>query len=146
MPKTIHYAADGTITEIPDPRPLTEQQAEQLETMAEARGQATRDNFSFNGVKVTLTRETEDAISKAYSALGRKPPGSVINWEVERGLFMDFDLAAISALADAAFDHVQACFSHSKTLTQAIMGATTADELDAISVWEGWPDSDSTLL
>lgn len=96
------------------------------------------ERFSFDGVQMRLDESAENALSKCHAALSRQPAGTVIDFEVSRGVFMEFDLAAVGALSDAAFLHVQACFSNAKRLTGLINAATTLAELDAIDLDSGW--------
>ena len=108
-----------------------------IEAVAALRRGAVED-FSFNGVRMRLDESTENALSKACAALERQPAGTQIDFEVSRGVFMEFDLAAIGAISDAAFVHVQRCFSNARRLTALINAALDLETLDAVDLNEGW--------
>lgn len=112
-----------------------------IEAVAMLRRSAIADTFAFNGMAMKLDPETENALSKAYAALQRQPAGTMIDWEVARGEFMSFDLATIEAISDAAFLHVQACFSNARRLTALIDAAEDIAALDSIAITldAGWP-------
>ncbi len=121
------------------PIDLSTLKLQRLEDLAIQRKEAVK-TFTFAGQPLRLDTQTEDAISKAKAGLERNPT-SVIDWEISRGVFVTFDLATILALADAAFAHVQACFSRVRVLTGEIQDATTAAELNAIDLTSGWPQA-----
>lgn len=112
---------------------------ERIEEVAEARKAAIIETFSFNGMSLKLDSDTENALSKAYAALERQPAGTAIDWEVSRGNFVPFDLPTVAAISDAAFAHVQACFTNAKRLTVAINAAADLEALEAIEL-DGWPE------
>lgn len=109
-----------------------------IEAVAALRRAAVTDTFSFNGMAMRLDADAENALSKAYSALKRQPDGTSIDWEVSRGVFMSFDLAMVEAISDAAFEHVQRCFTNARRLTALINAADNLAILDAIDLDNGW--------
>lgn len=109
-----------------------------IEAVAALRRGAVINDFSFNGVPMKLDESCENALSKAYAALSRQPVGTEIDFEVSRGNFMSFDLAAVGAISDAAFVHVQRCFTNARRLTDAIIAAEDLAALDAIDLETGW--------
>lgn len=118
---------------------LAARKADRIEDVAAARKAAVIETFAFNGLHLKLDESTENALGKAYSALSRQPAGTTIDWEVTRGVFMAFDLPTIEAISDAAFVHVQACFTNAKRLTLLINAAGDLDALNAIEL-DGWPE------
>lgn len=112
--------------------------AERLEALAERRKFASQ-NFTFNGMAMKLDPDTENAISKAIMSLERQPEGIVINWEVTRGEIVPLDLATLHAIGDAAFVHVQACFTNVAAITALILAAPDGEALDAVDLDVGWP-------
>lgn len=110
-----------------------------IEAVAMLRRAAVMDSFVFNGMAMRLDPETENALSKAFSALQRQPAGTVVDWEVSRGVFAEFDFDTVAAISDAAFLHVQACFSNAKRLTAAILEAEDLAAIDEIDLNAGWP-------
>lgn len=97
-------------------------------------------NFSFMGMPLLLDGDTENALSKAIQGLTRAPIGSTVDWEIMPGYFQTFDLATVSAIGDAAFAHVQACFTNVKNKVLAINAATTVEDVMAIDLTSGWPN------
>jgi len=118
---------------------LARLKAARIEAVADLRRAAVIDTFAFNGMALRLDADAENALSKAYSALGRQPAGTTVDWEVTRGVFVEFDLAMVEAISDAAFVHVQACFSNARRLTALINDADDVAALDAVDVSVGWP-------
>lgn len=89
--------------------------------------------FSYLGAPVALSSQAQQDIGNAIAALARKPPGAMIKWEIVDGYYVEMDLPALEAFGDAAFDHVQACFDNSESMTSAALAGEPYD-LEA-----GWP-------
>lgn len=117
---------------------LARAKSDRIEAVATRRKGAVTNNFAFNGMAMKLDPETENALSKAYAALQRQPAGTAIDWEVSRGVFMSFDLPTVGAISDAAFGHVQACFTNAKSITAQIIAAEDLAALDALDLDAGW--------
>ena len=117
---------------------LDDLKALKLEALA-ARRKVASQNFTFAGMPLKLDPDTENAISKAIMSLARQPEGTVINWEVSRGVIVPFDLVTLEAIGDAAFVHVQACFTNVAAITALIVAAADAEALDAVNLDTGWP-------
>lgn len=134
MSKTIITHPDGTVEIIADPRPIEVQRAERLEQLAARRALAEQ-AFTFKGVSMRLDDKTQARISSAVAGLALKPEGSMVRWEVSRGVFASFDLPTLQAIGEAVFDHVQACFANVETLTAVIMAADDPSEVDLETGW-----------
>lgn len=117
---------------------LAEAKAARLDALA-ARRKGASQAFTFNGMSLRLDADTENAISKAIQALERQPEGTTISWEVSRGVIVPFDLATLHAIGDAAFLHVQACFTNVATITALINAAETVEAVQAVDLQTGWP-------
>lgn len=113
--------------------------AHMLDLIAARRWVAIRDGFTFGGSPVTLDDRAQARIDTAIAGLKRQPSGATVEWEVARGVFQTMDLATLEALGDAAFAHVQACFSNSKPMMQAATDAADIAALNAIDLEAGWP-------
>ncbi len=118
---------------------LARAKAERIEAVAGLRRAAVIETFDFDGMALRLDESCENALSKAYAALQRQPAGTEVDFEVSRGIFMTFDLATIGAISDAAFVHVQACFSNARRLTALINDAADLAALGAVDLSVGWP-------
>ena len=95
--------------------------------------------FSFAGAPLIMDYVTEARITSAVVYLQRNPEVTTIHWDLDKGNFVVLDRDDLFAFADAAGDFVQGCFSHSKTLVDAINECVDLDELDAIDITAGWP-------
>ena len=123
---------------VPAPATLAEAKTARLEALA-ARRKIASQNFTFNGMALRLDPDTENAISKAIQSLARQPEGTVINWEVSRGIIVPFNLATLYAIGDAAFLHIQACFTNVAAKTTLINAAETIEAVNAVDLETGWP-------
>lgn len=128
---------NGTTWTLTDPRTLESAREMKLEELSKCRRDA-EENFTYGGVSIKLDSDTQARIDSAISGLERKPAGTTIWWQTGT-TFTQFDLPGLEALGVAAFDHVEACFNNSKTITESILAATTIPAIDAISVTVGWP-------
>jgi hypothetical protein len=77
-------------------------------------------------------------ITGAYNLI-QIDPTRIIDWKAADG-WAQLDATAITAIATAVSDHVQACFSREKALTLLIEATTTIEELEAIDLESGWPE------
>jgi hypothetical protein len=96
-------------------------------------------SFTFGGMPIELDLETKVNITGAVSGLERNPDVLGLDWSLGDGEFVFLDRATMFGLADAAFLHVQACFTHAKDLVASLKAATTCSEIDAVDVTVGWP-------
>jgi hypothetical protein len=95
--------------------------------------------FIFNGMPIELDLETKANITGSVSGLDRNPDVTGLDWSLGDGEFVFLDRASLYALADAAFLHVQGCFTHAKTLVTDLKAAADCTALDAIDITVGWP-------
>lgn len=105
--------------------------------------QALRDekigSFVFGGMAIELDLETKANLTGVVSGLDRNPDVEGLDWSLGGGEFVYLDRATLYGLADAAFLHVQACFSHARTVITTLKEQTNCTELNAIDVTAGWP-------
>lgn len=118
---------------------LSRVKSERIEAVAALRRAAVIDTFTFNDMPIRLDESVENALSKAYAALQRQPEGTTVDFEISRGVFLELDLALVGAISDAAFIHVQTCFTNARRLTAVINAAEDLTALDAIDLGQGWP-------
>lgn len=119
---------------------LARVKSERIEAVADLRRGAVVETFTYNEMAIRLDESCENALSKAYAALLRQPAGTQVDFEVSRGVFVEFDVSTVGAISDAAFVHVQACFSNARRLTVLINAADDLDALNSIDLNTGWPD------
>lgn len=91
--------------------------------------------FTLNGMFIATDDVSLQRISDAVSA-AEKHPAHVFDWQVNETTFVRLGKAEINAIGDAAFYHIQGCFSVQKQLLQEAQAAKTPAELDAIT----WPE------
>lgn len=124
----------------PEPVVLTlEQEREAFFIRVGDRRRIASQNLTFAGMSIFLDAKTEDAIHKGIKGLERSPPGATIKFEVRPGRTTEMDLTWMSALGDAGFALVQACFSHSSDLCDLGWLAETVADLREIDIESGWP-------
>jgi hypothetical protein len=134
----------GVVTESVEAVPLSKAE------VAEARKAdlaAYRYRVETGGVTVGGTLIASDRQSQAMIA-GAKlfadmNPAAMIDWKGASG-WVQIDAAAVTAIANAVGDHVQACFSaeriHAEALDAIVADtAGTADDLIAHDITTGWP-------
>lgn len=128
----------GTEWTLTDGRTLESAKAIRLLDLKEVR-QSKEKNFTWNGVFVYLDDKTQNRLDAALKGLELAPLGTLVNWEVSTGTFVDFDLNTLRAFAFAAWNHIRLCFVTAKTITTNISNCTTIAEVDAIDIATGWP-------
>jgi hypothetical protein len=96
-------------------------------------------NFSFGGLTMELDYITEHRLTSAALGLMRNESVTEVKWDLGGLTFIVIPRADMLALADAAFNYVQGCFSRSKELGELLNAATTVDEATAIDLEAGWP-------
>jgi len=129
---------DGTSWSTQDLRVLDEVKQIALLNLSVRRKQA-EENFTFSGMSIRLDEGTQSRIDGALNGLERKPAGTTVPWQVSPGVFTEFSVTTMEALALAAFDHVEACFNNAKVIANQISGATTNAQVDEVNLEIGWP-------
>ena len=89
-------------------------------------------------VKSTESAQSNITGAKVYTD---ENPDAVIDWEIQKGQWVQINATQVRALASAIGVHVQATFSYAKTLEDQINAVTTLPELWAIRETDGWPGS-----
>lgn len=90
----------------------------------------------------TVVRSDEGSQSKIAGAVqlfGTDPTLDTIDWEAQPGVWTTIDREAITAIGIAVGRHVQAAFSRSRALHDAIAAAPDIETLEAIDIETGWP-------
>lgn len=118
---------------------LADQKAGALAALAARRYHAEISGATFGGNAIPTDRVTQAKLTAAYIKASADVNYQIANWKSPDGTFATLDAVAITALANAVHDHVQACFDHEATLSAAINAATDATELAAVNLETGWP-------
>jgi hypothetical protein len=84
---------------------------------------------------------TQGKVTGAVQLFTLNPALTALDWEVAPGVFATIPRASVEAMGVAIGLHVQACFTRSRQLTEAVLAATTHTQLDTIEaqIEEGWP-------
>jgi len=104
-----------------------------IEELASKRFTVETSGVWVGGVEVKTDRESQATLASALLAM-RSGMLNVIDWKTGDGSWVQLDLAQIEAVAGAVAQHVQAAFSTERALSQAVLQATTVQEVEAI-VW-----------
>lgn len=141
-PKTRHEVLgwSGTVWTLTDNRSLESAKAIKLQDLKEIR-KSKEKSFTWNEFFIYLDDKTQNRLDAALKGLELASQGTVVNWEVSTGIFVDFDLNTLRSFAFAAWDHIRLCFVTAKTITGDINNCTTIAEVDAIDITTGWPGS-----
>lgn len=104
-----------------------------LEEVAARRDQIVQ-SFTFNGMPVALNDKTIANLTAATVGLERNAGVEAINWAISKEVFVSIPRAAMFAMADAAFNHVQNAFTAQMTIAQEIVAATDIEALRVIDI------------
>lgn len=85
-----------------------------------------------DGVAIATDRQSQSMLSSALAYLQQQPEG-VVRWKTPSGVFVDLDLAALTAAAMGVAAHVQRCFAREAEAVAGIAAGTisTTAEIDA---------------
>lgn len=91
------------------------------------------------GASIRTDETSQAKITGAVNLFSHDETLTHIDWEAQPGIWVQLDEATMLAIGVAVGRHVQACFSHAKTLSEAITSAEDHAALDAIDIEAGWP-------
>jgi hypothetical protein len=99
-----------------------------------------REQAGFEGADghVATDAETQGRLTNTVTYMDKGAVASV-DWERAPGVFAALSAQDVADLAVAVGAHVQACFTQSRVLTEAVQVATTPEALSAIDIHAGWP-------
>ena len=141
MPIPAKYEAlswSGSDWVLTETRTLQTAKIFKLEDLKRSR-QAAETDFTFQGMFIRLDEGTQARINSALKGFELAPPGTTTPWEVSTGNFIELDQVQLSAIGQAAWEHVRQCFIHSKSITDQINACANIAEVDEIDVDNGWP-------
>lgn len=113
------------------PRPWEQLKASLLSHAAMKRYGKEVDGIEVGGASIKTDRDSQSMIAGAF-ALVQDDPQKVIKFRTSAG-FVDLDAAAVTAIARAVGDHVQACFALEADVVAQIEAQTltTFEQVDA---------------
>lgn len=121
----------------PPPLLLEEVKTDKLLALAAKRWAVETGGILINGAKIHTDIDTQTKISGALQLVNRVPE-TLIDWKAATG-WIQLSKEDVEAIADRVGQHIQACFSRERSLTEAIMNAGNAEDVEAIDINSGWP-------
>jgi hypothetical protein len=91
-----------------------------------------------NGSPVQTTTKAQNRLNGVYAACQLNTE-RIINFKSYDGSWVQLSVDAVNAIASAVADHVQACFTHEKSIAELINSAESYDDFIAIDITVGWP-------
>lgn len=139
--ETVLQVVDGHPVRVPtdEPIPLAEQKAAKLQAVRDRRWIAENAGVTVNGALIRTDERTQQKVTGALELFrqnGELPP---LDWEAQTNVYITLDQPTLAAIGVAMGMHVQACFSRSRELCEAITAAADAEDLAAIDIEAGWP-------
>jgi hypothetical protein len=133
---------DGAPVRVADdePIPLAELKAAKMQAVRDRRWGAENAGVTANGTPIRTDERTQAKVSGALELFRQNEELTSLDWEAQPGAFVTLDQPTLAAIGVAIGMHVQACFTRSKELCEAITAAADAEALAAIDINVGWPD------
>lgn len=140
----VELAAIGVTRVVPpvvEPEPLTLEQrkADLADEVRNRRWQTETGGTVVNGVPIRTDVGSQGKIADAIALLERDTALGAVDFEAQPGVWVSLDLSALTAIGIAVGRHVQAAYTRSRALHEAIEAAETLEALDAIDITAGWP-------
>jgi hypothetical protein len=141
MPTEIRMNCEtGEIEEIElAPLTLAERRVQLANAVRARRWQVETGGLVVAGAPIRTDEGSQAKISGAVALFDNDPTLTAIDWEAQPGIWVTLDEETMRAIGVAVGRHVQACFSHARSLIEAITAAADQAALDAIDVEAGWP-------
>jgi len=136
-PGADHHWQGGQWVEVP--APLEELRVARLAALADKRWRVETGGVMVAGALVRTDATSQSKITGAVSLFDNDPELVSIDWEAQPGVWVTLDAASMRAIGIAVGRHVQACFSHARTLSGQIVAAEDKAALDAVDIEDGWP-------
>lgn len=90
---------------------------------------------------IVTTKESQARITGMWAAL-QINPDLVVDWkDSSTGSWSVLGITEITVISGAVANHVQACFTREKELSDIINVCTTLEELRAVNIYTGWPEN-----
>lgn len=105
-----------------------------LATAAATRWDKEQGGATFNGMAIATDSASQAKIAGAVDYLAKKDPGATVSFKATNG-FVELDLTAMTAVAMAVGDHVQACFALERTVAEAIAAGAITTEAQVIAAF-----------
>lgn len=137
---TVIDLATGEVTTVTLPEPtLAERKAAMREAVRAMRRAVEVGGTTVAGSPIRTDEGSRGNITGAVALFDNDPTLTTIDFEAQPGLWVTLDEATMRAIGVAVGRHVQACFSHARSLDEAITEAADNAALDEINIGAGWP-------
>lgn len=137
-------AAIGVTREThPEPEaPTLEQRRDALaDAVREKRWEVETGGTLVNGIPIRTDLGSQGKIADAIALVERDPEMTAVDFEAQPGVWVSLDQPTLTAIGIAVGRHVQAAYTRSRSLHEAIAAAETIEALDAIDINAGWPSN-----
>lgn len=94
--------------------------------------------ISFGGATIRTDEVSQAKLNGAVALFDKDPTLTGIDWEAAPGVWTQVSKDAVTAIGIAVGRHVQACFSRSRELSEAVAAAKSHQALSAINIADGW--------
>lgn len=132
-------SAFGFVEYQPPVDTLEQRKAKMHEAIRAKRWHVETGGIVVSGAPIRTDETSQAKITGAVSLFASDDSLTSIDWEAQPGEWVTIDAATMTAIGIAVGRHVQACFSHARTLSEAVEVAEDHDALDLIDVEAGWP-------
>lgn len=118
---------------------LDARKANMLAAIRDARWQHEQAGFTGPAGPVRSDDATQGKVTGAVQLFDLNPDLTTLDWELAPGVFASVTKAQLTDMGVAIGAHVQACFTRSRQLTEAVLAAATHAELTTLDLESGWP-------
>lgn len=118
--------------------PLADLKAAKVAAIRERRAQAEAAGVTVGQAVIATDERTQNRVANALELFARDQAMAAVDWEVAPGAFVTLDEAATAAIGVAIGRHIQACFSRSRELIEAVAAAQTRGAVLALDIDAGW--------
>ncbi|MGV6876803.1 DUF4376 domain-containing protein, partial [Pseudochelatococcus sp. B33] len=118
---------------------LEQRRAALADAVREKRWEVETGGTIVNSVPIRTDVGSQGKIADAVALLERDLDLTTVDFEAQPGIWVSLDLPMLTAIGIAVGRHVQAAYSRSRALHEAIEAAESIEALEAIDIQSGWP-------
>lgn len=119
--------------------PLSELKAAALQAIRDRRWVAENAGVTLGGQAIRTDERTQSKVTGGLELFRQSGALVSLDWEAQPGVFATLDQPTLAAIGVAIGTHVQACFTRSRELSEAVTAAGSTAALQAIDIEAGWP-------
>ncbi|MFW6344716.1 MAG: DUF4376 domain-containing protein [Halomonas sp.] len=126
-----------------DPAARLEARKEALrDAVRDRRWRAEQRGVELDGLRLRTDERSQQRVTSLVTAIVADEQADNFDFEAQPGQWITVTREEGVAIGKALSQHVQACFSHCKTLHAHIDAAEDDDALEGINIQAGWPGGD----